>query len=288
MLTNFNRNYELSDRIETNFMRILYYDFAKNYSDTYKSYEYTRLCTILEGEKHVTINQDTFTYNNKKFLLMPPQTKVHMTIDTPTKALVFELDDNLIQKVSENVSLDYNVDYETLIQDQLLCAQENEEFQDVYHRIVKILTSQCNQKEYLIDLYAQELIYHLFQVKGVTQLLNCGLDNPIKKALCIIHNEYMHPITIQQIAAELNMSEANFCQYFKKIMRITPKEYLTDLRMEKAKELISNSTVTDVAYDLGYNNISLFINHFKEKYGITPKQYQKQLLQIHDNHLLTT
>lgn len=287
MLTNFNRNYELSDRIETNFMRILYYDFAKNYSDTYKSYEYTRLCTILEGEKHVSINQDTFTYNKKKFLLMPPQTKVHMTIDTPTKALVFELDDNLIQKVSESVSLDYNVDYETLIQDQLLCAQENEEFQDVYHRIVKILTSQCNQKEYLIDLYAQELIYRLFQVKGVTQLLNCGLDNPIKKALYIIHNEYMHPITIQQIAAELNMSEANFCQYFKKIMRITPKEYLTNLRMEKAKELISNSKVTDVAYDLGYNNISLFINHFKEKYGITPKQYQKQLLQIHDNPLLT-
>lgn len=283
MLTNFNRNYELSDRLETNFLRILYYDFAQNYSDTYKSYEYTRLCTILEGEKQVTIKQDTFSYNRQKFLLMPPNSEVQMRIDTPTKALVFELDDNLIKNVSENVSTEYDIDYHALVQDQLLCAQENEEFQDVFQRIVKALTSKSNQKEYLIDIYAQELVYRLFQVKGVNQLLTSESDNPINIALHMFRKEYMYPLTINKISTELNMSESNFCQYFKKITGVNPKEYLTNLRMEKAKDLIAHSKVTDVAYDLGYNNISLFITHFKNKYGVTPKQYQKNLWGVHDN-----
>jgi len=277
MLTDFNRHHELSDRLETNFLRILFYDFAQKYVDTYKSYEYSRLCTILEGAKKVTINQDTFTYNQKEFLLIPPYTEVRMEIAAPTKALVFELNEELIKKTSEIVSSEYDVDYQVLIQDQLLCAQESAEFLDVYQRILKVLNSPSKQKEYLIDIYAQELVYHLFRVKGVNQLLTGYADKPINIALQVMHDNYMCPLTINEIASELCMSEANFSHYFKKIMGVNPKEYLTNLRMEKAKELIAHSSVTDVAYDLGYNNISLFIAHFKEKYGLTPKQYQIKL-----------
>ncbi|NLP43914.1 MAG: AraC family transcriptional regulator [Peptococcaceae bacterium] len=283
MLTNFNRDCELMDRLETNFLRILCYDFEQYYTDTYKSYEYARLCTILEGEKKVTIKQDSFTYDQKEFLLLPPYSEVHMKIDTPTKALVFELDDDLIKKTSENVSREYDVDYLALIEDQLLCAQGSAELQNVLYRIIKVLNSPSKRKEYLIDIYAQELVYHLFRVKGVYQLLTGGPDIPINKALQIMHSKYMYPLTINEVASELNMSEANFSHYFKKIMGINPKEYLTNLRMVKAKELIVHSSVTDVAYDLGYNNISLFINHFRKKYGLTPKQYQKKIQTGNDN-----
>ena len=285
MLTNFNRYSELSERLETNFLRILCYDFAQNYTDTYKSYEYARLCTILEGEKKVTIKQDSFTYNQKEFLLLPPYSEVHMKIDTPTKAVVYELDDDLIKKTSENVSIEYDVDYQALIEDQLLCARGNEELLNVLHRIVKVLNSPDKRKEYLIDIYAQELVYHLFRIKGVYQLLTGGPDIPINKALQTMHSKYMYPLTINEIASELDMSEANFSHYFKKIMGINPKEYLTNLRMTKAKELIVHSSVTDVAYDLGYNNISLFIAHFRQKYGLTPKQYQKKIRSGNDDLL---
>ncbi len=47
----FDRQLELADGIETEYLRILYYTFEKNYIDTYKSYEYKRLCTIVDGEK---------------------------------------------------------------------------------------------------------------------------------------------------------------------------------------------------------------------------------------------
>ena len=98
--------------------------------------------------------------------------------------------------------------------------------------------------------------------------------NPLNKAIRYIHERIKEPISICQLAHDLNMSEASFCQSFKKIMGITPKEYVTSLKLTKAKSLLQNQNVTEVAYDLGYENISHFITLFRNKYGVTPKQYQ--------------
>jgi len=276
MLHDFSRELELSDRLETNYLRILYYDFSQNYSDSYHSYEYTRLCTILSGEKHISVNQtDKFKYDNNKFLLLPPKSNVFMTINEPTRALVFELSDDLIKCVSENVSLEYNIDYDTLVQDRLLCAKESLELKDVFGKIHKLIGANDKNIKYILDLYAQELVFNLVQIKGVHQLLTSEPDNPINRAINIMKEEYMLPLSIAQISSDLNLSEAYFCQYFKKVTGITPKEFLTNIKMEKAKEMILHSSVTDTAFDLGYENVSHFIALFKNKYGVTPKQFKK-------------
>ncbi|SCP94824.1 Helix-turn-helix domain-containing protein [Anaerobium acetethylicum] len=70
------------------------------------------------------------------------------------------------------------------------------------------------------------------------------------------------------------MSPSNFSQQFKLITDQTPKEYMTRLRLMKAKQFLKNLSVTDTAYELGYDNISHFIRLFKQEYGMTPKQYQ--------------
>jgi AraC-like DNA-binding protein len=70
------------------------------------------------------------------------------------------------------------------------------------------------------------------------------------------------------------MSETNFSNSFKKVLGITPKEYITNLKLTEAKKMLKTQNVTEVAYNLGYDNISYFIAIFKNKYGITPKQYK--------------
>jgi AraC-like DNA-binding protein len=275
MLHDFNRQLELPDRLETDYLRVLYYDFPQKYSDSYKSYEYTRLCTILEGEKHISVDkEDTFKYDSDKFLLLPPNSNVHMTMDKPTKALVFELNDALVKKVSENVSENYDVDYNLLIKDQLLCSQKNSEFKDVLNKINKLLTTKNKGTEFILDLYAQEMVYNLIQVKGARQIMSFEPDNPVNKAIQYMKDNYMMPISIKRISNDLGMSEANFCQYFKKITGVSPKKYLTNIKMEKAKNIIAHESVTEAAFDVGYENISHFISLFKEKYGVTPKQYK--------------
>jgi AraC-like DNA-binding protein len=276
MLTNFNRELELSHGLETNYVRILYYDLPQGFSGAYKSYEYTRLCTIIEGEKQISVNSgNRFTYNKDQFILLPPHSSIHMNIDTPTKALVFELNNNLLESVSEKVSVDYDINIDPLSENNLFLGQANKSINDNFVKIKNVLTESEKNQEFLVDLYAQELVYNLIQMKGTNQVLNLEYNNPIYKAVRYMHQNCTLPISIKQIASDLNMSEANFCQCFKKITGIAPKEYLTNLKLSKAKDMIKNTNVTEVAFNLGYENISHFISLFKSKYGITPKQYKK-------------
>jgi AraC-like DNA-binding protein len=280
MLTSFNRDLELVNGLETNYVRILYYVLSQNYSSSYKSYEYNRLCTILEGEKHVSVDDGSkFTYDKDKFLLLPPNSTIHMDIPVPTKALVFELNNVLLKNVTEKVSIDYDIDYNSLIKDNVLTSRLNKEIQGSITKIDSVLTKSNKNVEFLLDLYAQELVYNLIQIKGVNQVLNLETNNPVYKAVKYMHENCMSPISISQISSDLNMSDANFCQYFKKITGVTPKEYLTNLKLSKAKDMIRNASVTETAFELGYENISHFIALFKNKYGITPKQYKKDGIQ---------
>jgi AraC-like DNA-binding protein len=275
MLRNFKRDLELMDGMEYDYLKLLYYDLAPTFGGDYSSYEYSRLCTILEGSKHVSVNRDThFTYEPGQFILLPPHSHVHMDIDVPTRALVFELSDSLLKMVMEKVSIDIDADYDTLKEDRFFRSNINNDLAYCLNRLTDVSLRPDKNKEFLVDLYAQEMVYNLVKIKGIQQVINYEHSNPISKAIQYIQDNIREPISISQLAYELNMSEGNFCQSFKKIMGITPKEYITNLKLVKAKDMLKNQNVTEVAYDLGYENISHFIALFKNKYGVTPKQFQ--------------
>lgn len=274
MLTNFNRDLELVDGLESDYLKLLYYDLSPMSSD-YKTYEYSRLCTILEGSKQVSVNKDTnLTYNPGQFILLPPHSNVRMDIESPTKALVFEINDNLLKKVTEKLSIDLNASYNSLNEDRFFHGDTSNELGICVNKLSCICTTPDKNKEFLLDLYAQELIYYLIKIKGVQQVIHLEPDNPIHKAIKYIQENIKQQICISQLAQDLNMSDGNFSNCFKRVMGITPREYVTNLKLLKAKEMLNTQNVTEVAYDLGYYNISHFILLFKNKYGITPKQFK--------------
>lgn len=91
-----------------------------------------------------------------------------------------------------------------------------------------------------------------------------------------IRTHYNENITINEIAQSvyLSPSYANFI--FKKETGYTLIEYLTKIRIDKAKELLKNSLlkVYEIAEEVGYNNTSYFSSVFKENVGMTPLEYR--------------
>lgn len=276
MLHNFSRELEIPDRLETNYLRLLYYEFPQKYSGSYRSYEYARLCTILEGEKKISVNgKESCRYNQDMFLLMPPESDVTMTIDMPTRALVLELSDELIRKVSDNLCSHGLIETGRLAEEDLLCTQFSLDMKHVVEKIGGVLATRSRETEYILDLYAQELVYDLFRINGSRHILDFEPSDPVNKAIQFMQREYRNSPSIRQLAHDLGMSDSSFCQYFKRITGVAPKEYLTSIKLEKAAELLAQESVTDVAFDLGYESISNFIGAFRRKYGVTPKQYKK-------------
>ncbi len=279
MLCSFDRSLELLDRVETENIKFLFYDLPARFSGTYKTYEYSRLCTIITGEKEVTVNQaETFHYNSEGLLLLAPNSAVKMKINQPTKALVLELSSEMIRQVREKVSDDLSIDFQFLPDNNFYVGTKNGAIRDVLNRITGELLKQEKDSKYLVDLYAYELVYRLIQDKGMNQIFNAENRNPVNRAIQYMNNNYTDPISIQHMADLVNMSETNFCHYSKKIAKVTPNQYLTRLKLEKSKELLKSESVTEVAFDLGYANISHFILLFKKRFGVTPKQYQMNLM----------
>ena len=76
------------------------------------------------------------------------------------------------------------------------------------------------------------------------------------------------------VAKTLFISERNFQRKFKTITQRSFMEYLIEVKLEKACELlISGSKVADAAFDSGFNDPSYFSKRFKRHYGLSPTQF---------------
>lgn len=273
-MNDFEKQTELMHELETDYLRVLYYDFNSTYQGDYKSYEYNRLCTIINGEKKVKINNDNyFTYNNDEFIILPPNSTVNFEINTPTKAIVFEINNALIDSITDKVIVEFEIDLYYDMNKQILSQKINPAIQNSIEKIRNTALSNEKNKEFLVDLYAQEMAYNLIKIRSVHDILNINSKNFINLSIKMMKENISEGITISEIAYYLNMSPANFSVKFKKAIGISPNEYLKNLKLIEAKKLLRMKSVTEVAYDLGYENISHFIGLFKEKFGITPKKY---------------
>ncbi|KOY50993.1 AraC family transcriptional regulator [Polaribacter dokdonensis] len=89
---------------------------------------------------------------------------------------------------------------------------------------------------------------------------------------------YHKPINLEDIASVANMTKNAFCKYFKRRTNKTYISFLTELRIENACKLIQSKeeiSIADIAYKVGFQNISNFNRKFKEIKKITPLKYKK-------------
>ena len=95
-----------------------------------------------------------------------------------------------------------------------------------------------------------------------------------------IDRNYAEPIDAGDIADEACYSKFHFIRTFKSIYGKTPHQYLTAVRIEKAKELLeSEATVTGACFSVGFDSLGSFTALFKRRTGLTPSQYRREKLE---------
>ena len=99
----------------------------------------------------------------------------------------------------------------------------------------------------------------------------------IVQAKLFIDEQFAGNIDLTNIADEAYFSKFHFIRLFKKIYNKTPHQYLTAVRIEKAKLFLKEDVaVSTVCYSVGFDSISSFTGLFKRIVGITPSAYQQQ------------
>ena len=91
-----------------------------------------------------------------------------------------------------------------------------------------------------------------------------------------MEEHYMEPINIDQLAELCSLSPSHFHRVFVGTMHTTPTNYLLTLRLNHAKKFLSSTTlsITDIAFNSGFNSIAYFSYCFKKACNKTPKEFR--------------
>ncbi|MBE0450274.1 MAG: PocR ligand-binding domain-containing protein [Clostridia bacterium] len=101
----------------------------------------------------------------------------------------------------------------------------------------------------------------------------------LKPAILYIDKNFSRKITLKQLAHACNISESYFSRLFAKCFGKNVTDYINDIRIEKAKVLLSNPdmTVNYISRFCGFEDSSYFIKRFKKFTGVTPQEFRKVL-----------
>jgi AraC-like DNA-binding protein len=102
------------------------------------------------------------------------------------------------------------------------------------------------------------------------------------KAVSYMENNYTEHIAIDELAAQMYISERHFSRLFKQTYQITPGNYILNLRMHYACELLKNSqlSIADVAFKSGFGDGNYFARQFGRIFGVTPREYRKRGIEL--------
>lgn len=100
---------------------------------------------------------------------------------------------------------------------------------------------------------------------------------PIKRAKQYIEENKTEDISMRDVAKVVNVSTFYFCKMFKKATGLTFTEYLSQVRISKAKNLLLNPNlrISEIAYDIGYQSLTHFNRTFRRIVGQSPTVYRK-------------
>jgi AraC family transcriptional regulator, arabinose operon regulatory protein len=157
-------------------------------------------------------------------------------------------------------------------------VNSGEECKRIFDKIIRELQLKRRNFFSLSNVYFEELILLLSRQITEGAFESYKSNELIEQAIEYFHKEYRNELSIQEYAHRCNISCCWFIRSFKKHTGTTPGQYLSDIRINKAKELLKNGTfnISETAEFVGYDNPLYFSRIFKKNVGMSPSEYLKR------------
>lgn len=103
-------------------------------------------------------------------------------------------------------------------------------------------------------------------------------NDRLKKMLNHIHGRYFEQISLEDIAGSANVSKSSCLRIFREVLNTTPLHYVGQYRLMVAAQHLEESdrTISEIGYGCGFSEMGYFAARFREKFGVSPKEYRKK------------
>jgi AraC-like DNA-binding protein len=122
---------------------------------------------------------------------------------------------------------------------------------------------------------------HLAVAQARAAAEEADLEDRLRRARAFIDQRFDQPIDLDDIARQACLSRYHFLRSFRRAFDVTPHQYLTQKRIERAKELLSESDlpVTEICFEVGFHSLGSFSSLFQRHVGHAPGRYRRRFVQ---------
>lgn len=155
---------------------------------------------------------------------------------------------------------------------------EHEVIQQAARCIANEVNYKCATSSLIAKSYATAIILEMFRYSSTTVQPTKGGLSPtcLSKVVRKIESDITKPICIDELAEEAGLSNSHFIRAFKQSTGYAPYSYVSNCRVENAKNLLKLTamSITEIALQCGYSSSSHFSNTFRQKMGTTPTKFR--------------
>ncbi len=149
----------------------------------------------------------------------------------------------------------------------------------LYQHSFRLAAQLWQRKDILYKLKCQSIlseILHQFLFETASNIFDSRLAEKLSSAFEIMNRYYTEQLSIGDLAASCKLSQSHFRRLFNQAYGLSPMQYLMNLRINKAKDLIHSDlySITELAERSGFANIYYFSRVFREFTGFSPTEYR--------------
>jgi AraC-like DNA-binding protein len=246
------------------------------------------ICLVAQGAKRVLLGDDTYVYDAKHYLI----TSVHL----PT---IVQIIDATPQKPYLGLRLRFDLrEVSQLMVDSNLPQPRPQKSSrgmatgevtiELINAFVRLIDLLADEKDIpiLAPVIQREIIYRLLvgdQGERLRQIATAGSQSQqIAKAIGWLKSNYTLAISMDELAAQANMSTSTFHHHFRSMTALSPLQYQKQLRLQEARRLMlaESMDAATAAFQVGYESPSQFSREYNRLFGAPPLRDITNLRQL--------
>lgn len=260
-----------------------YFREWNNYNmDFFHSHDRAEIMYIISGNCIINIDDKPNKFKKGEFILIDAGISHNLFVgkDCPCRMLNIEFGFKERQNILPSIK-DLNNNVKTIstllaTRCNYFILKDNDEVYQALRNLIMELSSDKEKDEFSIQLYFTLVLLNISKLIAMSEG-NSTTNLHINKTINFINMNYDRNLSVKEISKHINVNEDYLHRIFKQHTGFTIIEFLTAMRIEKARMLLKNTDIPiiDISDYVGINSRQYFSYVFKKNMGISPNQYRK-------------
>lgn len=266
-----------------------YYKEWQNFHMPFHRHEAIEIMYVISGECSVAFKNEVIVMKKGQFIFIDSDVLHRLIVDGDQSCRMLNIEfvltdkDGLYPSIKE-LAMENN-DLAALLQAQkpyFMLRDTEGMYYALKSLVLELSDQQTGKSETLIHvLLSQVLLLIARLARSAKERAPQATDMYIKKIIEYIHHNYDRPLHVADLAELVFLHPSYLHRIFKESMNCTLMEYITEVRIEKAKMLLAKTDIpiTDISDFIGLNSRQYFSYLFKKHTGETPQSYRKKSIE---------